>query len=158
MKKLIKIYSLGMLLFFVGVVKAQQAQKFGHIDLNALIQIMPERADAEKQFNAYQKQLEDNLGEMQKELQAIYVEFVNKKDSISDILRNMKEDELNQMNERIQAYQQNARVQLQQKQAEVFQPVFDKADKTIKEIGAEKGLIYIYDTSSGAIPYVSSQS
>jgi outer membrane protein len=95
---------------------------------------------------------------MQKELQAKYVEFVNKKDSISDILKNMKEDELNQMNERIQAYQQNARVQLQQKQAEVFQPVFDKADKTIKEIGIEKGLIYIYDTSSGAIPYVSSES
>ena len=57
MKNIIKICVFGVLLLSVCLAKAQ-SPKFGHIDLQALIQVMPERAVAEKQFNAYQKQLE----------------------------------------------------------------------------------------------------
>jgi len=157
MKSVIKICVLGILLFSAGFVNAQ-APKFGHIDLNALIQVMPERAAAEKQYTAYQKQLEDDLSVMQKDFQAKYIDYAAKKDSLSDNLRKMKEDELNSMNERIQTYQQNAGQQLQTKQSEVLKPVFDKADKAIKEVGAEKGLIYVFDISSRVILYNSKES
>ncbi len=157
MKSVLKICVLGILLFSAGFVKAQ-TPKFGHIDLQALIQAMPERATAEKQFNAYQKQLEDDLGVMQKDFQAKYVEYAAKKDSLSDTLKKMKEDDLNAMNERIQTYQTSASQQLQTKQSELLKPVFDKANNAIKEVGAEKGLIYVFDMSSRAILYNSKES
>lgn len=157
MKSVLKISVLAILLFSAGFAKAQ-APKFGHIDMNALIQLMPERAAAEKQFTAYQKQLEDDLGVMQKDFQTKYIEYANKKDSLSDNLRKMKEEELNSMNDRIQTYQQNAGQQLQQKQTELLKPVFDKAEKAIKEVGAEKGLIYVFDISSRVILYNSNES
>ncbi len=157
MKSVFKICVLGILLLSAGFANAQ-APKFGHIDLQALIQVMPERATAEKQFTAYQKELEDALGVMQKEFQTLYMDYATKRDSLSETIRKMKEDDLNAKNERIQTYQQNAQQQLNTKQQELLKPVFDKADKAIKEVGAEKGLIYVFDMSSRTILYNSKES
>ncbi len=157
MKSVLKICVLGILMFSASFAKAQ-APKFGHIDLQALIQIMPERADAEKKFTAYQKELEDALGVMQKEAQTKYAEYLTKRDSMSETVRKMKDDELNAMSERIQTYQQNAQQQLQAKYQELLKPVFDKADKAVKEVGAEKGLIYVFDMSAKTILYNSKES
>lgn len=157
MKSVFKICVLGILLLSAGFANAQ-TPKFGHIDLQALVQIMPERATAEKQFTAYQKELEDALGVMQKDFQSLYVDYAAKRDSLSETVRKMKEDDLNAKNERIQTYQQNASQQLQTKQAELLKPVFEKADKAIKEVGAEKGLIYVFDMSSRTILYNSKES
>lgn len=157
MKSVLKICVLGILLFSTSFVQAQ-APKFGHVDLQALIEVMPERATAEKQFVAYQKELEDALGMMQKEFQAKYLEYATKRDSLSETVRKMKEEDLNAMNERIQTYQSSAQQQLQAKQGELLKPVFDKADKAVKEVGAEKGLIYVFDMSSRTILYNSKES
>jgi outer membrane protein len=157
MKSVFKICVLGILLFSAGFANAQ-APKFGHIDLQALIQIMPERAAAEKQFTAYQKELEDALGVMQKEFQTLYMEYATKRDSLTETVRKMKEEDLNAKNERIQTYQSSAQQQLQAKQGELLKPVFDKAEKAVKDVGAEKGLIYVFDMSSRTILYNSKES
>ncbi|HZL11945.1 MAG TPA: OmpH family outer membrane protein [Prolixibacteraceae bacterium] len=157
MKRVLKICVLGILLFSAGFANAQ-TPKFGHIDLQALIQIMPERAVAEKQFTAYQKELEDALALMQKEFQTKYMEYATKRDSLSETARKMKEEDLNAMNERIQTYQSSATEQLQKKQGDLLKPVFDKADKAVKDVGAEKGFIYVFDMSSRTILYNSKES
>lgn len=157
MKSVFKICVLGILLFSAGFANAQ-TPKFGHIDLQALYQVMPERAAGEKQFLAYQKELEDALGMMQKEAQTKYVEYLAKRDSLTETVRKMKEDDLNLMNERIQNYQQSAQQQMQTKQAEIFKPMLEKADKAVKEVGAEKGLVYVFDMSSRVILYNSKES
>lgn len=157
MKSVFKICVLGILMFSAGFANAQ-TPKFGHIDLQALIQIMPERATAEKQFLAFQKELEDAMGLMQKEFQTKYLEYATKKDSLSETVRKMKEEDLNAMNERIQTYQSTAQQQLQTKQGELLKPVFDKADKAVKEVGAEKGFIYVFDMSARSILYNSKES
>lgn len=157
MKSFLKIYVLGILLLSAGFASAQ-TPKFGHIDLQGLIQIMPERATAEKQFLDFRKSLETDLGTMQKEAQTKYVEYIAKRDSMSETLRKMKDEEFAAMNERIQTYSQNAEQQLQTKYQELLKPVFDKADKAIKEVGTEKGLIYVFDMSAKTILYNSKES
>ena len=53
MRNLIRLFAL---LLFAGVISSAGAQnlKFGHIDLQALVQLMPERASAETTFNNFQ--------------------------------------------------------------------------------------------------------
>jgi len=157
MKSVFKICVLGILMLSAGFANAQ-TPKFGHIDFQGLIQLMPERTAAEKQFTAYQKELEDALGIMQKEFQGKYLAYTTKKDSLSETVRKMKEEDLNAMNERIQTYQSSAQQQLQTKQSELLKPVIDKADKAVKEVGAEKGLIYVFDMSLRTILYNSKES
>jgi len=157
MKSVFKICVLGILLFSAGFANAQ-APKFGHIDMQALVQIMPERAVAEKQFLAYQKEIEDAYGIMQKELQAKFVDYSANKDSMSETMRRMKEEDLNAMQERVQTYSQSAQQQLQNKNAELYKPILEKADKAVKDVGAEKGLIYVFDMSARVILYNSKES
>lgn len=157
MKSVFKIGVLGILLLSAGFANAQ-APKFGHIDMQALYQIMPERTVGEKQLQAFQKELEDALGMMQKEAQTKYAEYLTKRDSMSETVRKMKDEELNAMSERIQTYNQTAQQQVQAKQAEIFKPMLDKADKAVKDVGAEKGLIYVFDMSSRTILYNSKES
>lgn len=145
---------------FVGITASisAQTQKFGHIDLQALIQIMPERATAETEFNKFQGDLEEVFGELQKDLQTKMAEFEKMGTDISEIKKNAKVAEIQDMQQRIQNYQQTAQQQLQQKQSELLQPVFDKAEKAIEEVAKEKGLMYVFDIGTKVVLYKSNES
>ena len=53
------------------------------------------------------------------------------------------------MNKRIQDFQTNAQTQLQNKQIELFQPIYTKVDKAIKDVGKENGFFYVFDVAKG---------
>ena len=157
MRKLIKLFAL---LFLVGIFSSAGAQdlKFGHIDLQALVQLMPERATAETDFNNFQTELEEVLGEMQQNYQQKLKELEELGEEASEIKRNAKITELQDIQQRIQNYQVTANQQLQQKQAELLQPVFDKAEKAIEEVAKEQGLLYVFDIGTRVVLYKSNQS
>ena len=157
MRNLIKLIAV---VVFVGITASVNAQspKFGHIDLQALIQVMPERAAAETQFNKFQGELEDIYGEMQKDLQEKMASFQQLGDSASEIKKNAKVAEIQDMQQRVQNYQQTAQQQLQAKQSELLKPVFDKAEKAIEEVAKEKGLIYVFDVGTKVVLYKSNES
>jgi len=149
-----------VVVLFVGttVSASAQAPKFGHIDLQALVQLMPERAKAETDFNKFQSDLEEIFGEMQKDLQTKMADFEALGDSVSEIKKNAKVAEIQDMQQRIQNYQQSANQQLQQKQTELLKPVFDKAEKAVADVAKEKGLIYVFDIGSKVVLYKSNES
>lgn len=158
MRNLMKL--MAVLVFTVTTITAANAQtpKFGHIEMSALVQVMPERTVAETEFNKFQAELEEILGEMQKDYQAKLAEFEALGTDASDIKKNAKIAEIQDIQSRIQNYQQTASQQVQQKQGELLQPVFDKAKKAIEEVAKEKGLIYVFDVSAGTILYKSNES
>ena len=157
MRNLIKLFVI--LIFAVTAVSASgQNLKFGHIDLQALVQVMPERAKAESEFNAFQGDLEEVFGEMQQNYQQKLSELEKLGNEASEVRRNAKITELQEIQQRIQNYQMTAQQQLQQKQADLLEPVFDKAEKAIEEVAKEQGLIYVFDTGTRVVLYKSNQS
>ena len=157
MRNLTKIVAVVLFVFAAATANAQEL-KFGHVDLQALIQVMPERATAETQFNEFQGELEDVLAEMQQNYQAKLQELEQLGEGTSEIKRNAKIGELQDMQQRIQNYQATAQQQLQQKQAELLQPVFDKAEAAVQEVAKEEGLFYVFDVGSNVVLYKSNQS
>ena len=158
MRNLMKLTAV---LFFVIATASVNAQtlKFGHIDMQALIQVMPERATAETEFNNFQSDIEDVFGQMQKEYQQKLAELQQLGDAASEVKRNAKVTEIQDLQQRMQNYQQSAQQQLQQKQAELLKPVFDKADSIIAVVAKEKGLIYVFDAGANSVVlYKSNQS
>ncbi|MEE4287398.1 MAG: OmpH family outer membrane protein [Mariniphaga sp.] len=157
MRKLKKLFVL--ILFAAATISASaQNQKFGHIDLQALVQLMPERAAAETAYNTFQTDLEDVLAEMQQNYQQKLTELEQLGAEASEVRRNAKITELQELQQRIQNYQMTAQQQLQQKQAEVLSPVFDKAEAAIEEVAKEQGLLYVFDIGSRVVLYKSNQS
>jgi len=138
-----------------GLMNAQTL-KFGHIDSQVLIQTMPETVATQKLLQTQAKGLEDQLGSMQKEFQDKLTEYTKSTDSLTDLVRQAKEQELQDLQNRIKSFNGTAQQNLQKKQTELMKPVIDKANKAIADVAKEKGLIYVFDTNT--VLYKSSAS
>lgn len=161
MRNLIKITIFALFIVLAGSVGAQtQAQKFGHIDLQGIIQIMPERDSAEKAFNKFQTELEGLLANMQKELQTMLDEYEKLGATASDLVKNAKAQDIQDKQTRIQNFSTSANQQLQEKQTVLLKPVFDKAKAAIEAVAKEQGLLYVFDVSGqlGVVLYKSNDS
>lgn len=143
MKKLILLAAL----FFGLSSTAVAQQKIGHIDADQLVALMPEAIAAEAELKKYSEQLQKDLTDMETELQTKIEQFRQNEQMMTTVTREAKAQELQQLQQRIQAFGQSAQADLQNKQIELLAPVFEKASKAIEEVAREKGFSYILDSS-----------
>jgi outer membrane protein len=148
MKKLVVII---VALAFAFPTFAQQ--KFGHIDSAALLELMPEKAKAEKELEAFAKEFQGALEAMAKEYEGKIAAFqAGEKDMIATV-RNTKMREIADLERRIQEFQQQAQEEIGAKEQEVLTPIIDKARKAIDQVAEEKGYTYVFDSSLGVLLY-----
>jgi outer membrane protein len=152
MKKSLILLFAAMLAFSASAF-AQKTVKLGHINSSDLMQIMPGKDSAQAAFEAEVKILEGELKAMQDELEKKLNDYQERKSQMTELIRSTKEQELNDLNQRIQVYQQNAQKKLQEKEAELLQPIIDRAKQAISDVAKENGYTYIFDTSAGAVLY-----
>jgi outer membrane protein len=148
----IRFKEIAILMIFIVMtghnVKAQSL-KFGHINRDELIQAMPEFDSALVKIEGFRIELVNYLDLLSVELNNKYDTYKKNSKNLNEIVRQAKEQELNDLNNRIQEFQTNAQTQFQDKQAELFQPVYTKADRAIKAVGKENGFFYIFNTAQG---------
>ncbi len=132
---------------------SQTSLKLGHINSQELLQAMPESDSAQAKLDKAVKELQGQLEAMQVEFNNKYQDYVSKKDTYSDLIKQTKENDLQQMNQRIQQFQQNAEQDIQKQRTEIFKPVLDKANKAISDVAKENGFTYIFDLSAGSVIY-----
>jgi outer membrane protein len=130
-----------------------QAQKIAHLSLDSLISLMPETKIAKDAAQNYLKGIDAESISMQTELETKYKDYVEKQATMSDLLRKTREDELNQLQRRIEEFKQQAQMDYQRKTAELTAPIMDKAKKGIEAVAKESGYKYVLDTSAGNVLY-----
>ena len=139
----------GILLFAALVFTAQdgiaQSFKSGHINRDDIIMAMPDYDTAMKNYNAYGQELTNALELMQVEYNNKLDQYVKESKNLTDLVKANKEQELADMQTRINNFQQQAQTLLQEKQAELLNPIIEKATKAINDVSKEGGYIYIYD-------------
>jgi outer membrane protein len=145
--------AIAALLVFVVAAGHSQNLKFGHVNSDELIQAMPEFDSATAKLEKFRKELVNALDLMTVELNNKNDAYTKEAKNLTDIVKQTKEQELIDLNKRIQEFQQNAQEQLQNKQVELFQPIYTKVDKAIKDVGKENGFIYVFDVAKGALLY-----
>jgi outer membrane protein len=145
--------AIAALLVFVVAAGHSQNLKFGHINSDELIQAMPEFDSATAKLEKFRKELVNALELMTVELNNKNDAYTKEAKNLTDIVKQTKEQELIDLNKRIQEFQQNAQEQLQNKQVELFQPIYTKVDKAIKDVGKENGFLYVFDVAKGALLY-----
>ena len=147
MKKLIL-----MLMLFAPI--ATFAQKFGHVNAQAVMESLPEffkaRAEVEGQAKVYDNQLK----EMQTEIQKKAEEYDKTQATMNDTKRKETEATLQDLYQKFQQAQQDNAQAIQKLQNEKLQPIVTKLQNAIKNVGKAGGYVYIMDLSSG-IPYIS---
>lgn len=128
------------------------AQKFGHVDTQALFAQMPEMAIVKLQMDTIQTQYENQLAMMQEELQKKAQDYNAQKATMAEGIQQIREQELNDMYQRIQVFLQTAEQDIKNKQQELMVPVHERMSKAIQAVGAKEGYTYIFD--SAAMVYI----
>ena len=157
MKNLIKLVVITLFLFSGTAVNAQNF-KFGHINSAELLSLMPERDSAQAKIQQYAKDLEGELEIMNVEYNNKLNDYIEKQDILTPLVKQTKEQELSEFQSRIQDFTANAQQDIQQQEAQLIQPIIQKAEKAIKDVAKENGFTYIFDLSRGAVIYFSEQS
>ena len=128
-----------------------QAQKFGHINSSDLLQAMPEVKKADSALQLYQKSLEDLNESMTKEYSTKLNDYQTNGATMNDAVRQVKEQELGDLEQRIQKFQAEAQDKFAGKKDELYTPILKKAEDAIKGVAKENGYAYVFDTSVGAV-------
>lgn len=131
------------------------AQKFAHFNSADIIPNMKEYTSAMAELENMQKQFEDDMKLMQDELQKKSEEYQKEQANLLENVRQRREQELNDLYTRLQQSYQDNQTALQKAQAEKLNAITDKVLAVVKKIGEEGGYVYVVDTSTGVIPYVS---
>jgi|TARA_B100001173_G_scaffold251831_1_gene222858 outer membrane protein len=128
--------------------------KFGYIDSQELLLLMPERKTAEEEVQTFAKSLESQLQAMTAEYQQSVQEYQANEATYTDLVKQDKVTEITGLEQRIQSFQQNAQQALQSKEQELLEPILQKARKAIEDVASEGDYTYIFDKSVGSILYV----
>lgn len=127
---------------------AVSAQKFGHINTQELFAQMPEVNQVKLKMDTIQSQYEMQMASMSEEFQKKYQDYQTQEATMPDAVKQIRQQELQEMQQRIQLFYQTAEQDIQRKQQELLTPVHEKMTKAIKAVGEREGYTYIFDSAA----------
>ena len=150
MKKSILI----VLAFIFASTTFAQELKFGHVNMQEIVYLMDEMDSARVVLEKYNKDIEETYSAMVSEFQRKYTEYQQMAANWSPAVLEAKQKDLQDMEVRLQEFQQSAQMDIQNKQQEILAPIQMKANEAVQKVGRTNGLVYIFDISMGTIPFV----
>lgn len=147
---IMKKWTLYFGLFLLSALSTLSAQKFGHLNVGNLLTSMPEANAADKQLEAYQAQLVSKGESMAKALQTDYEAFAAavQRGEKTQLQIQEKEKALQAEQQKIAGYEQEVRQKLGKRREELLQPLLERVDAAIKEVGEENNFTFIFDSSA----------
>lgn len=114
---------------------------------------MTETDSARVQLEAYRVELVDEMDAMQTEYNTKLNTYQQKLATWTDAIKTSKETELQEIVQRLQQFQQTAQTDLNNMEQTLMTPIYQKAQEAINKVSKANNLVYVFDTSSGAIIY-----
>ncbi|MFH0867442.1 MAG: OmpH family outer membrane protein [Bacteroidota bacterium] len=151
MKKIVKIATVVLMVVCAVNVFAQGKVKLGHINSDSLLQIMPGRDSAIASIQTEAEVYQKLLTTMNTEYETKATDYQTNYNSISELIRQTKLAELQDLQTRIEKFQASASDSLQAKQTALLQPIINKAKTAIEDVAKENGYTYIFDSALGII-------
>lgn len=137
MKKLI------VLIFMLLPLGVFAQDKIAIVNTADIFNIMPEVSAVEKQLATLNEQYEKEFKTMQDEYTKKYLEYMSQQDSLTENIKLRRQQEIQDLETRIQNFVPVAQQEMQKKQQELYAPIQQKMQDAIKAVGDEKGYTYI---------------
>jgi len=124
------------------------------VNSQEVINVMPEYTKAKSEIDALTQQYDADLKSMQDELQKKAEAFDKEQATLPENIKQRRNQELQDMYQKIQQSYQDNQMALQKASQEKMQAITSKVLDAIKTVGQEGGYVYIMDIGAG-IPYIS---
>ena len=147
-----KNYLILISLLFSGSVLVQAQPKFGHINIEEVVHLMPARDSAMLVYQKYVAEMQEVYEGIQVEYRTKMNEYQQKSASWTATILESKERELYDIQQRLEQYGQSASQEMQTMQSALFTPLYNDAKEAVQNVAKEFGLIYVFD--SVGMPYI----
>jgi len=138
-------------LLFAGISQNVQAQaKVAHINLSDLMTASPDMKAANAQLEKIAKTYDTDYNTMVEEFRKKVGQYEKEASTVTDAVNETRSKEVQDMQKRIQDYQQNASKELQEKREAIYKPVMEKANLAIQKVAKAKGYQYVLDSTIGS--------
>ena len=124
------------------------AQKIGHVSSQEIMAVMPETKKMAERLDSLQNVYETQLANMQEEFNKKLTEFQQQQTTMTAGVKEFRQQELAEMEQRMQMFYQTIQKDLQAKQVEYLQPVQTKLLEAINKVGKAQGCTYVMDKAS----------
>ncbi len=131
-----------------------QTVKIGYADVDYILGQMPETKQVESELRTLNTQLQNQLQTKYQEYQQKLQAYQQQAASMADAIRQDKETELSQLEQRITKLQQDAQSNIQLKQTELMQPLYEKIGASIETVAKANGFTYVLNGQIGGIDVV----
>lgn len=138
-----------ILVAFLMIGSVVMAQKIAHINTDKLLAEMPETKSLKAELQRLEKTYKDDIEAMAKRLEAKVKKYEAEGKSQTPEENQKRALEVQQESGRIAKVRQEAGMNMQKKYQERSIPILQKAEKAIKDVAAEKGIIYVLDATPG---------
>ena len=152
MTNLLKKLFVGMLLLLPAVSFGQT--KIAHVNSQTLLENLPEAKTVKAKLDTLQTEYEAQYDELLKEYKMKLLEYQNNPPA-SAAMKKSKELEIQQLQERIESFEQSAAEDFAKMQEELLTPVHNKVKDAIKAVAKESGYAYVIDTNTAGLLYAS---
>ena len=142
MKKIFVIAAMALLTL------SASAQKIARVNFTELVQLMPEADKARETMAAASKEADETYKTMVEEFQTKYQQYQQKASTWTASIKESKERELSDMQQRIQEFQQSVSQELQEQQNTLMAPIYQKAQEEVEKIAKAQNVDVLLDTSS----------
>ena len=140
-----KIFLFAAMALFTLTASAQA--KFAYVDFNELVMLMPESDAARTQMQTAQKEASETYQSMVDEGNAKFSEYQQKQATWTPAIKESKEKELSEIQNRIQEFQQSIHVELQQQQQQLMEPIQKKALEAVEKLAKAGGYLLVFDST-----------
>lgn len=126
---------------------SMNAQKFGHMNFQAVLIEMPGMAEGTKELEALAINLRKQGDEMTAAVQEEYsaAQELVRNGVIAKNLQDKMAEEIFKKQQQVKMFDQNMGLQLQQKEAELLEPLINKLNDAITAVAKENDLLFIFD-------------
>ena len=145
-----KLFILAAAILAIGTASAQ---KFARINMQEVVMAMPEFEEAQKNLESFYKDLNEQMEQIQVEFNNKLADFQKNQATMAASIKQMKQQELEQLQQRFGEFQQIAQQDFQKKEAELMEPVQKKAQEAVNKISKANGYIAVFNTSVPSLAY-----
>jgi len=127
------------------------AQKLGYINTQELFAQMPDVKVANAQLDSLQAYYENVLVTMREEYQKKLQDYQQKASTMTDAIKQISEEEIMTIQQRIQTTYETAQQDVQKKQQELLAPIHEKMAKAIQKVGEDNAYTYVFDSGVATV-------
>lgn len=122
------------------------AQKFGVVDVEAIITNMSEYAAVQTQVNAASQKYQEEFDKLQEEMNKKMTEYQNldKDTTTPESIKERRIQEIQELNDKINQFRNTATQDLQRQQQQLMAPVEQKFNDALQAVGQEGGYTFIF--------------